>query len=61
MDMMAMVSAVMAMKSGGVQMQVASTIMKTNADAEKSAVMTLLGGAQASLAAGIGGNLDITA
>jgi hypothetical protein len=41
--------------------------MKSNADAEKSAVMTLLGAAQqnmsslADLGAGIGGNLDISA
>jgi hypothetical protein len=45
-------------------MQVATSIMKSNADAEKSAVMTLLGtGGQsplANVAAGIGGNLDIS-
>ena len=36
--------------------------MKKNADAEKSAVLTLLGeqSPQANLAAGIGGNLDIS-
>jgi hypothetical protein len=61
MDMMSMVSALMAMKAGGTQMQVATTLMKNNAEAEKSAVMTLLGGAQAALAEGIGGNLDVTA
>jgi hypothetical protein len=61
MDMMSMVTAMMAMKAGGTQMQVATTLMKNNADAEKSAVMTLLGGAQAALAEGIGGNLDVTA
>jgi hypothetical protein len=47
-------------------MQVAATIMKSNADAEKSAVLTLLGagGQNASLAnvaAGVGGNLNISA
>ena len=47
-------------------MQVAATIMKSNADAEKSAVLTLLGAAQqdispANLGAGVGGNLDVTA
>ncbi len=45
-------------------MQIAATIMKNNADAEKSAVLTLLGAgapsSQANLAAGIGGNLDIS-
>jgi hypothetical protein len=45
-------------------MQVAATLLKSNADAEKSAVMTLLGAGQnspANLGAGIGGNLDISA
>ena len=46
MDMMAMVSSLLAMKTAGTQMQVAATIMKSNADAEKSAVMTLLGAGQ---------------
>jgi len=38
MDMMSMVTSLLAAKSGGVQMQVAATIMKSNADAEKFAV-----------------------
>ncbi|HTF73592.1 MAG TPA: hypothetical protein VK620_04540 [Bradyrhizobium sp.] len=45
-------------------MQVAATIMKSNADAEKLAVQTLLGAGASSLAnvgAGVGGNLDISA
>ena len=48
-------------------MQVAATIMKSNADAEKSAVLTLLGAgdqsasSRANVAAGIGGNLDVSA
>jgi hypothetical protein len=64
MDMMSMVTSLLAMQAGNVQMQVAATIMKSNADAEKSAVMTLLGAGQnspANLGAGIGGNLDISA
>ncbi len=63
MDMMAMVSSLLAMKTAGTQMQVAATIMKSNADAEKSAVMTLLGtgSPQANLGAGVGGNLDVSA
>ncbi len=62
-----MVSSILAAQAGNTQMQVATSIMKSNADAEKSAVMTLLGtGGQnasslANVAAGIGGNLDITA
>ena len=63
MDMMAMVSSLLAAKAGNTQMQVAATIMKSNADAEKSAVLTLLGAGspQANLGAGVGGSLDITA
>jgi hypothetical protein len=62
MDMMSMVTSLMAAKAANTQMQVATTIMKSNADAEKSAVMTLLGGSpQANLGAGVGGNLDISA
>ena len=63
MDMMSMVTSLLAAKSGGVQMQVAATIMKSNADAEKFAVQTLLGGqtSSANLGTGVGGNLDITA
>jgi hypothetical protein len=64
MDMMNMVSGLLAMQASSVQMQVAATIMKSNADAEKSAVLTLLGAGQASAAdpgAGVGGNLDVSA
>jgi hypothetical protein len=63
MDMMAMVSSLLAAKAGNTRMQVAATIMKSNADAEKFAVQTLLGGqaSSANLAPGVGGNLDITA
>jgi hypothetical protein len=64
MDMMSMVSGLLAAQAGNTQMQVAATILKSNADAEKSAVMTLLGAGQnspANLGAGIGGNLDISA
>ena len=67
MDMLSMVSGLLAAQAGNVQMQVATAIMKSNADAEKSAVLTLLGVAQqstsspANLGPGIGGNLDVTA
>jgi hypothetical protein len=67
MDMMAMVTGMLAAQAGKVQMQVAASLMKSNADAEKSAVQTLLGAAQqnmsslANVAAGVGGSLDITA
>jgi hypothetical protein len=64
MDMMSMVSSLLAMQAGNTQMQVAATMMKSNADAEKSTVLTLLGAGGSSLAnvgTGIGGNLNISA
>jgi hypothetical protein len=65
MDVMSMVSGILAMQAGNTQSQIAATMIKANADSEKSAVMTLLGAAQqssqANLAAGVGGNLDVTA
>lgn len=62
MDMMAMVSGMLAMQAANTQTQVATSIMKSNADAEKSAVQTLLGTpSTANLGAGVGGNLNITA
>ena len=64
MDTMAMVSAMLASQQGALQSNVAATLMKQNADAEKSAVLTLLGAGQPSLAnvgAGVGGNVNISA
>jgi hypothetical protein len=64
MDMMSMVSSILASQASGVQSQIAATIIKSDAATEKSAVLTLLGAAQqsqANLAAGVGGNLDVTA
>jgi hypothetical protein len=59
MEMMAMVSSLLAMKAGNTQGQIAATIMKNNADAEKFAVQTLLGTpSQANLGAGVGGSID---
>jgi hypothetical protein len=67
MDIMSMVSGMLAAQAGNLQTQVVASIMKSNVDAEKSAVQTLLGaGGQgasslANVGAGIGGNLNITA
>jgi hypothetical protein len=64
---MSLVSGLLAAQSGNLQMQVATTVLKSNLDAEKSAVMTQLGTGEqngsslANVAAGIGGNLDISA
>ncbi|HEY3795117.1 MAG TPA: putative motility protein [Bradyrhizobium sp.] len=63
MDMMAMVTSVLAMQAANAQTQVSTSIMKSNADAEKFMAQTLLGAgpSQANLGTGIGGNLDISA
>jgi hypothetical protein len=62
MDMMAMVSSMMMMQAGNLQQQIATSMIKKNADAEEFAVQTLLGQpSQANLGAGVGGSLDISA
>ncbi len=64
MDMISMVTSLLAAKSAGGQMQIAATIMKSNADAQRSAVLTILGAgtpSPANLGAGVGGSLDISA
>ena len=62
MDMMAMVSSMLALKAAGTQQQIQTSIIKQNADAEKFAVQTLLGASStANLAPGVGANLNVTA
>lgn len=64
MDMMAMVSSMLAAQQGALQSNIAATLTKQNADMEKSTVLTLLGAGQPSLAnvgVGVGGNLNVTA
>jgi hypothetical protein len=64
MDMMSMVSSILAAQAGNTQQQVATTLLKSNLDAQKSMVQTLLGAGTPSLAnvaAGIGGNINVTA
>jgi hypothetical protein len=62
---MALVASALAMKAAGTQQQIATSVIKSNAEMEKNTVLTLLGGAQqtsqANLGAGVGGNLDIAA
>jgi hypothetical protein len=61
---MSLVTSILSAQAGATQMQVAASILKSNSDAEKSAMQTLLGAGASSLAnvaAGIGGNLDIAA
>jgi hypothetical protein len=67
MDTMSLVTSMLAAQAGKTQMQVDASILKSNADAEKSAVLTLLGTGQqgtsslANVGPGIGGSLDVTA
>jgi hypothetical protein len=59
MEMIAMVSSLLAIQAGNFQRQIAATILKNNADAEKLAVETLLSQpSQANLGPGIGSSLD---
>jgi hypothetical protein len=61
---MSLVAAVMAQQAGAVQQQIATSTLKSNLDMQKSTVLTLLGGAQQSLAnvsPGVGNNLNIAA
>jgi hypothetical protein len=63
---MSLVAAIMTQKAGALQQQVATSVLKSNLDAQKSSVLTLLDGAQQSLSlanagSGVGGNLNIAA
>jgi hypothetical protein len=63
---MSLVMAVLANQQGAVQSQVATSVLKSNLDAQKSAVETLLGSAQQTLSLanagpGVGGNINIAA
>ena len=63
---MSLVAAVLMNQQSAIQSQVATSVLKSNLDAQKSAVETLLGSAQPTLSlgnvgGGVGGNLDISA
>jgi hypothetical protein len=65
MDVASLAMSLIAMQAGNTQQQIATSVLKSNIDAEKSSVLTLLGaGSSPSLAnvgAGVGGNLNISA
>jgi hypothetical protein len=64
MSVASLASGILTAQAGNVQTQVDAAIIKSNAAAEKSAVLTILGVGQPSLAnvgAGVGGNLNATA
>ena len=63
---MSLVAAVLMNQAAATQSQVSTSVLKSNLDAQKSAVETLLGGAQqtlslANVGAGVGGNINIAA
>lgn len=64
MDMMAMVSTMLAAQQGALQSNISATLTKQNMDMEKSTILTLMGAGQPSLAnvgPGVGGHLNVTA
>ncbi len=64
MDIASLASAFLAAQAGNTQQQIATTLLKSNIDAEKSVVQALLGAGSPSLAnvgPGVGGNLNVTA
>jgi hypothetical protein len=63
---MSLVMAALSAQTGAMQQQVATAALKSNLDAQKSTVLTLLGAGQqspslANVAAGVGGNVNIAA
>ena len=63
---MGLVMAAMMQKAAALQQQISTSVLKTNLDAQKSNVLTLLDSAQQSLSlanvgAGVGGNLNVSA
>jgi Putative motility protein len=63
---MGLVAAVLMNQQAAVQSQISTSVLKSNLDAQKSAVETLLGSAQQTLSLGnsgpgVGGNLNISA
>jgi hypothetical protein len=63
---MSLVSSVLAAQTGNLQTNVAMRLLKMNSDAQTNAVQVLLGvpgnaPSQANVAAGVGGNLDVSA
>ena len=64
MDTSALIGALVASQAGALQQQIATSVLKQNIDSERSVLQLLEPAPQASstanLAAGVGGNLDIS-
>jgi hypothetical protein len=63
---MSLVFAIMSQKAGALQQQIATSTLKSNLDAQKSSVLTLLGAAQQTLSLanvgnGVGGSVNVAA
>ena len=63
---MSLVAAVLMNQQAAIQSQISTSVLKSNLDAQKSAVETLLGSAQQTLSLGnvgpgVGGSLNISA
>jgi Putative motility protein len=64
MDVASLAASLVAMQAGNTQQQIATSVLKSNIDAEKSVLTILDGGAPPSLAnvgSGVGGNINISA
>jgi hypothetical protein len=67
MSVASLASSIVTAQAGNVQSQIAATVLKSNLDAEKSSVLTILGVGQpsapslANVGAGVGGNINQTA
>jgi hypothetical protein len=65
MDVASLASSILTAQAGNTQQQIATSVLKSNIDAERSSVLTILGsGSQPSLAnvgAGIGDNVNVAA
>lgn len=60
MDVMSIVSSMMAMQAANTQQQIATSILKQNIDSQKSVLQLLQPAPAANNAPGVGGNLDIS-
>ncbi|HET7885906.1 MAG TPA: YjfB family protein [Bradyrhizobium sp.] len=63
MDVASLALSLISMQAGNTQQQIATSVLKSNLDAEKNSVLTLLGGSPslANVGPGIGGSLNVSA
>jgi Putative motility protein len=65
MSVSSLASSILTAQAGNTQQQIATTVLKSNLDAEKSAVLTILGAeappSLANVGSGVGGNVNASA